>query len=109
MARIVLGTRARLRPARGGPQPPPDLAPQVPPDHAGSGRGLLSAPQPGAACFSADAKLARAAGSPPRRGVAADQGAVRITGPSAVTATVCSACAAWLPSAVRIVQPSSSR
>jgi hypothetical protein len=35
--------------------------------------------------------------------------AVRITGPSPVTATVCSTCAARLPSAVRIVQPSSSR
>ena len=37
------------------------------------------------------------------------QPAVRITGPSLVTATVCSACAARLPSAVRTVQPSSSR
>jgi homocitrate synthase NifV len=33
---------------------------------------------------------------------------VRISGPSGVTATVCSTCAARLPSAERIVQPSSS-
>lgn len=37
------------------------------------------------------------------------QTVVRMTGPSSVTATVCSLCAARLPSAVRIVQPSSSR
>ena len=36
------------------------------------------------------------------------QAAVRIRGPSGVTATVCSWCAARLPSALRSVQPSSS-
>jgi hypothetical protein len=39
---------------------------------------------------------------------AGGQGRVRTSGPSAVTATVCSAWAARLPSPLRMVQPSSS-